>query len=62
MVQGKAAGGFRQGAVGCAFEELQPYSVIVLVVDVISVLPGERESNSPVSADRDGPTTFAAAL
>ena len=29
MAQGKAAAGSRQGAVGYAFEELQPYSVIV---------------------------------
>jgi hypothetical protein len=62
MAQGKAAAGFRQGVVGYAFEELQPCSVIVLVVNIISVFSGERKGNSPVAADRYGPTAFAVAL
>src|SRR6185295_13831694 len=62
MAQGKAAAGFRQGVVGYAFEELQPCSVIVLVVNIISVFSGESEGNSPVAADRYGPTAFAVAL
>jgi hypothetical protein len=62
VAQGKAAAGFRQGVVGYTFEELQPCSVIVLVVNIISVFTGEREGNSPVAADRYGPTAFAVAL
>jgi hypothetical protein len=62
MAQGKAAAGFRQGVVDYAFEELQPCSVIVLVVNIINVFSGEREGNSPVAADRDGPTAFPGAL
>jgi hypothetical protein len=33
MAQGKAAAGFRLGVAGCAFEVLQPCSVIGLVVN-----------------------------
>jgi len=62
MAQGKAAAGFRQGAAGYAFEELQPYSVIVLVVNIISIFSGEREGNSPIAADRYGPTAFPVTL
>src|SRR5579859_5612921 len=62
MAQGKAAAGFRLGVAGCAFEELQPCSVIVLVVNIVSVFSGEREGHSPVAADRYGPTAFAVAL
>ena len=62
MAQGKAAEGFRPGVAGCAFEGLQPCSVIVLVVNIVSVFSDEGEGHSPVAADRYGPTTFTVAL
>lgn len=62
MAQGTIASGSHRGAEDCAFEVVHSCSVVIFVIDLNGVFPVEREGQSLIATDRDGPRTFAVAL